>query len=266
MKFQQIRSATAIVTFGGIRFLVDPWLAPKDSCPPIPGSANPGLRCPVHDLPMPLEDILKVDAVIATHLHFDHFDETAMQVIPKDMTLFAQDETDAGALRGKGFADVRVLKYSGEVFNGTTLFKTDCIHGQPGEIGRLYENLPIRREACGVVMRSPKEAKTLYLAGDTVWCDYVAAAIRDYRPDVIVVNAARAQVAPFGPIIMGLEDIEKILEAVPEATVVVSHMDNVGHATLWRKDIKEFVAKHGVKERLLIPEDGEELELYSIGF
>ena len=87
MKFQQIRSATAIVTFGGSRFLIDPWLAPKDSCPPIPGSANPGLRCPMHDLPMPLEDILKVDAVIATHLHFDHFDETAMQELKgKDLS------------------------------------------------------------------------------------------------------------------------------------------------------------------------------------
>ena len=257
MKFQQIRSATAIVTFGGSRFLIDPWLVPKDSCPPIPGSANPGLRCPMHDLPMPLEDILKVDAVIATHLHFDHFDETAMQVIPKDMTVFAQDETDAGALRGKGFDDVRVLMYGGGVFNGTTLFKTDCIHGQPGEIGRLYENLPIRREACGVVMRSPREAKTLYLAGDTVWCEYVDAAIRDYRPDVIVVNAARAMVAPFGPIIMGLEDIGKVLEAAPKAAVVASHMDNVGHATLWRRDIHAFVEKDGLQERLLILEDGE---------
>ena len=58
MKFQQIRSATAIVTFGGSRFLIDPWLAPKDACPPIPGSANPDLRCPVHELPLPLEQIL----------------------------------------------------------------------------------------------------------------------------------------------------------------------------------------------------------------
>ena len=26
MKFQEIRSATAIITFGGVRFLLDPWL------------------------------------------------------------------------------------------------------------------------------------------------------------------------------------------------------------------------------------------------
>jgi L-ascorbate metabolism protein UlaG (beta-lactamase superfamily) len=141
-----------------------------------------------------------------------------------------------------------------------TIVNPSSIHGQPGEIGRLYENLPIRREACGVVMRSPSEKKTLYLAGDTVWCDYVAAAIHDYSPDVIVVNAARAEVAPFGTIIMGLEDLEKVLEAALEATVVASHMDNVGHSTLWRSDIREFAAKHGVEERLLIPEDGETCE------
>ena len=256
MKFQQIRSATAIITFNDIRFLIDPWLAPKDSCPPIPGSANPELRCPVHELPLPISEILKVDAVIATHLHFDHFDETAMKAIPETMPIFAQDEIDAESLRQNGFADVRVLKYGGSDFNGVTLIKTDCIHGQPGEIGRLYENLPIRTEACGVVMKSAADANTLYLAGDTVWCEYVEAAIRDHRPEVIVVNAARAAVAPFGPIIMGLEDIEKVLAVAPEATVIASHMDNVGHATVWRKDIREFADRCGATKRLLIPEDG----------
>ena len=86
MKFQQIRSATVIITAGGVRFLVDPWLAEKDSFPPIPGSPNPGLRCPIHDLPIPVEEILDVDAVIATHLHFDHFDEVAMQCLPKNIS------------------------------------------------------------------------------------------------------------------------------------------------------------------------------------
>ena len=39
MKFQEIRSATAIVTFGGVRFLVDPWLGAKESIPPISAAA-----------------------------------------------------------------------------------------------------------------------------------------------------------------------------------------------------------------------------------
>ena len=44
MKFQQIRSATAIITYGGVRFLIDPWLSAKDAYPPIPGSPHPELR------------------------------------------------------------------------------------------------------------------------------------------------------------------------------------------------------------------------------
>lgn len=262
MKFQQIRSATAIVTFGAARFLIDPWLAPKDSFPPLPGSVNPDLSCPVCELPMSISEILNVDAVIATHLHFDHFDQTAIESIPKSMPIFTQDEIDAEALKGYGFTDVRILKYCGIEFQDVTLYKIDCIHGQPGEIGIMYEklNLPFRKEACGVVMRSKSESKTLYMAGDTIWCDYVSAAIKIYKPDIIVVNAAQATITGFGPIIMGLNDIEQVLSAAPTATVIASHMDNVGHAALWRKDIHVFVDKSNLQNRVLIPEDGEVCE------
>ena len=113
MKFQQIRSATAIITYGGVRFLIDPWLSAKDAYPPIPGSPHPELRCPIHELPMPVEKIMEVDAVIATHLHFDHFDETAIRILPKTLPVFVQDEVDASTLLGYGFQDVRVLKFGG---------------------------------------------------------------------------------------------------------------------------------------------------------
>lgn len=257
MKFQEIRSATAIVTFGGVRFLIDPWLAEKESVPPIPGSPNPELRCPMHDLPLPLSEILDVDAVIATHLHFDHFDDRAMEVIPESMPVFVQDEIDADTLRSKGFADVRILKYAGVEFRGVQLFKTDCLHGQPGNIGLLYEKVKMRGNACGVVMRHPAEAKTLYLAGDTIWCDYVKAVIDSVSPDVIVVNAAAAAVQGFGRIIMGLEDIQSVLDHAPQAVVIASHMDNVGHETLWRKDLRDYIQKKQLGERLLVPDDGE---------
>ena len=50
------------------------------------------------------------------------------------------------------------------------------------------------------------------------------------------------------------------MAAAPKATVIAIHMDNVGHATVWCKDIREFIARNGTAERLLVPEDGDVCE------
>ena len=44
----------------------------------------------------------------------------------------------------------------------------------------------------GFVLRAKGEA-ALYIAGDTVWCEDVRKALREYDPKVIVVNAGAAQ-------------------------------------------------------------------------
>ena len=176
------------------------------------------------------------------------------------MVVFVQDEIDGETLRAKGFQDVRILKYAGVEFQGVQLTKTDCLHGQPGNIGLLYEKMNLRSSACGVVMRHPAEEKTLYLVGDTIWCDYVKAALESFKPDVIVVNAAAATIRGFGRIIMDLEDVQAVLDHAPHAVVIASHMDNVGHETLWRRDLKRYVQQHHLETRLLVPEDGEVCE------
>ncbi len=256
--FQQIRSATAIINFGGVKFLIDPWLAPKDSCPPIPGSPNPELRSPVHELPIPINEILRVDAVIATHLHFDHFDEVAIKSLPKEMPIYAQDSVDVQVLSDYGFKDVRVLESQGSVFEGVTLFKTGCSHGIPGQLEELYSRLQLRSEACGVVFKHLEESEVLYLAGDTIWCDHVEKALAVHKPSIIVVNSAEATIQGYGRIIMGLEDIGYVFEHIsPTAVVIASHMDNVGHSALWRTDLHAYANQHGLQRRLLIPEDGE---------
>lgn len=256
MLFEQIRSATSIVTFGGIRFLVDPWFAPKGSVPPIPGSPNPDLSCPLCDLPKPIEELLLVDAVIATHLHFDHFDESAMRCIPPDMPIFAQDVYDADTLTKRGFRHVMVLTYAGIKWKGVILHKTPCQHGQAANMWAMYERAQMRGEACGVVMQSPTESQVLYMVGDSIWYPGVQASIDTYKPGVIIVNAAGACITDSGLIIMGLEDVQSVLDYAPQATVVASHMDNVGHATVRRRDLRKLRDEKGYGQRLLIPEDG----------
>ena len=81
MQFQEIRGATSIVTFGGLRLLVDPFLAPKGSFPPVPSPYNE-FPNPLVELPLPIEQIVTVDAVIVTHMHhFDHFDGAAARLL-----------------------------------------------------------------------------------------------------------------------------------------------------------------------------------------
>ena len=262
MIFQQIRSATAIVTFGGVRFLIDPWFAPKESYDPIPVAKTKGRRFPFTDLPVPVQEIVQgTDAVIVTHLHFDHFDRSSVEALPMSLPLLAQDEEDASVLRGYGFADVRVLSPAGCVFRGVQLHPTACLHGQPGRIESLYNPLGMRGEVMGVVFSGGGERHVFYLAGDTIWFDGVRQAIERWSPDVIAVNAAEASVEDYGRIIMGIQDLEQVLAAAPQATLIATHMDAVGHAELSREELRRYVSAHALEGRVLIPEDGESIQL-----
>ncbi|MFP9075763.1 MBL fold metallo-hydrolase, partial [Enterococcus faecalis] len=79
---------------------------------------------PLVDLPMPVEDIINgIDAVIVTHLHLDHWDDIAKEVLPKEIKLFVQDENDANEIRLYGFKNVEVLRED-TVFESIQLVKT----------------------------------------------------------------------------------------------------------------------------------------------
>ena len=99
MQFQQIRSATSIVTFADKRFLIDPMLAPANTYPIVPDAPVCGKGNPTIDLPCKPQDLFGVDAIIVTHWHFDHFDQYAMELLPKNIPLFTQNTYEAQLCR-----------------------------------------------------------------------------------------------------------------------------------------------------------------------
>ncbi|RZA34396.1 MAG: MBL fold metallo-hydrolase, partial [Lysobacteraceae bacterium] len=124
VQVQQIRNATAKISYAGKTFLLDPFLAKKGKYPGFPGTFNSQLRNPLIDLPMPVKDIMQgVDAVIVSHTHLDHWDGGDHQFVPKTIPLFVQDEADARLIRGQGYTNVRILGEN-TMFEGVRLNKT----------------------------------------------------------------------------------------------------------------------------------------------
>lgn len=255
MNIQYIRNATVIVEYAGKKFLVDPMLAEKGTLPAfgtgvgLPPAPREDQNNPLVSLPTSIEDIISnVDAVIVTHLHFDHWDDAAKEALPKEIKIFAQNDEDATEIQKAGFENVEVLTEN-TVFEDIQLIKTKGEHGR-GEI------LNHAGEVCGVVFKHANE-KTLYFTGDTVWYEEVQVTIDTQKPEIIVANAGNNQFLTGGSLIMGKEDLYELYKAAPDAKLIAVHMEAVNHWGLSKDDLKSFINEKGISSSVSVPDDGE---------
>lgn len=250
MNIQLIRNATLVVEYANKKFLIDPMLGEKESFPPFPNAPRQDQNNPLVDLPTSVDNIINdMDAVIVTHLHEDHWDEAAINALPKDIKLFSQNEEDAKEIRNAGFQNVEVLQEN-TVFKDIQLIKTKGEHGR-GEI------LKAAGLVCGVVFKHPEE-KTLYVAGDTVWYDAVQDVINTHKPEIIVVNAGDNQFLEGGSLVMGKDDVNEVYKAAPSAKIITAHMEAINHWTLSREELKNFINEKEIpSSNVLVPDDGQ---------
>lgn len=250
MNITHIRNATLLVEYAHHRFLIDPFFAEKGSMPPFENTTNQHLNNPLEELPMPVEQLLKVDAVFLTHLHPDHFDEAAKEVIPKDMTIYVQNEEDKRQVEDAGFTNVEPLEPEVTI-GGVKVIKTNGQHGSE-------KMTSVTGRVSGLIFTYHNE-KTLYIAGDTIWYEGVEDTIDTHRPEVIVVNAGSAQFLEGGPITMTKEDVWRTHKESPEAKVIAVHMEALNHCLLTRDELREFISEKENPRQIVIPEDGESM-------
>jgi len=251
MRLRLIRNATLHVRLAGRCVLVDPMLDPAGARPPVPNTPDPR-RNPLVELPEPAEIVVKgLDAALVTHLHRDHLDDTAIELLPNDLPIFGQPE-DVETLRGHGFTDVRPVADALE-WDGVRITRTAGRHGT-GRIGE--EMAPVS----GFVVAAEGEP-VLYVAGDTIWCDEVAAALDEHRPAAVVVNAGAARFLEGDPIVMTADDVVAVARRAPEARVVVVHLEAINHCPLTRADLHQRLHEEELTDRVTVPEDGAEVPL-----
>jgi len=253
VRIQFIRHATFLLEMGGARVLVDPMLGAAGTAPAVPNTPNERPN-PLVDLPFGeegLADLIeRTDAVLVTHTHNDHWDERAREIVPKDRLVLCQPEDEA-RISGAGFANVSAVD-PGLAWRGLRFFRTGGRHGT-GEIGK--QMAPVS----GFVIQAAGPP-SLYVAGDTIWCEEVADALRAHRPEVVVVNAGAARFLEGDPITMTAEDVARVCRAAPEARVVAVHMEAINHCLLTRPKLADELADRGLAGRVEIPADGQTIE------
>ncbi|CAH8712957.1 MBL fold metallo-hydrolase [Paenibacillus thiaminolyticus] len=251
MDIRLVRNATLVLQYADKRFLIDPFFAAKGTLPPFPNTPNQDTPNPIVDLPLPIEELTQVDAVIVTHLHPDHFDEAAKAALPKDIKIYAQNERDAELIKKEGFHQVETFHQAS--MGDILLTRTNGSHG----IGDITQ---FTGEVSGLVLSHPDEQK-LYIAGDTVWYSGVQAAIDTHQPELIIVNGGAAQFLAGGPITMTADDIYKTHQAAPQAKIIVVHMESLNHCLLTREKLKRFINEKQISSHIMVPCDGDIISL-----
>jgi L-ascorbate metabolism protein UlaG (beta-lactamase superfamily) len=249
MKLQLLRNATLKLDYAGLSILIDPDFAPKYSRPSFTGrSPNP-----MTDLPASPDEILAgVELVIVSHLHADHFDKVAQDLVPKHLPLICRPG-DEEKIRSFGFTDVTPLTDE-LIVDGILLTRRDGNHGSGPVLEKMGQVMGLTIEAEG--------EPSIYWAGDTILYPPVRATIETTEPDIIVTHSCGAKWDDI-LIVMDAEQTAEVCRFAPEkAKVIAVHMEALDHATISRSDLQAYANAHDTaKHRLIIPNDGETLHL-----
>lgn len=249
MELQLIRNATMRLRYHGCLLLLDPFLAAKHTLRSFAGiSPNPTVDLPM----MPAEVIADVEAVVVSHLHSDHFDEVAQNMLPKDLPLFCQPG-DEGKIEAKGFTAVQPIADS-LTWQGINITCTPAQHGT----GQWAERMG---HVSGFIFRAEDEP-SIYWAGDTIWYEAVADVIQQEQPDIIITHSAGAHFGDNSIIVMDIEQTLTVCQTAPQATVIAIHLEALDHCPVTRADLRRQATASGITAKQLhIPANGEKLSL-----
>ena len=247
MLYRHIRNATALLTIGEHRVLIDPMRSEVGAMPGLRFFNGERRKNPLVQLPSGAEEAFtSATSVLISHEHPDHLDKPAVAWIrERGLRVYGAD-IDVGHLRRRGL-DARAI--DGEAF-GAPVEVVPGRHGR-GVLGWLMG--PVS----GFHLAHPDEP-SVYLTGDTVLTDPVRDAVKRLRPDVLVAPAGAANFGRGGDILFSIDELIE-LAGLFDGGIVLNHLEVMDHCPTTRAGVRERFEAAGLGDRVEIPEDGEEL-------
>lgn len=257
MKLHHLRNATFVLEAGGHRILVDPMLGAKGTvAPPFAVIRHKARRNPLIDLP-PNTDahLAELDAALVTHCrrgHHDHLDKAAHKLLrARDLPVFCH-ELDVRYMAKQGLRTERMTPHQPREFLGGTITAFHAVHGY-GLIAKAMG------PGVGYLIQLPGEP-SLYISGDTVLTTEVRRVLTERRPDIAVMAAGSASIDFGRPILMPMDELLEFTRLAP-GRVVANHLEAVNHCPTTRADLDAELRNAGLRDKVLIPDDGQTIDL-----
>ena len=233
MKFTHIRHGSHIIKYKNKTFLVDPVFADKGSMSSMP-KARTKEKNPLLPMPFSFDFIKDLDGVLITHTHFDHFDDKAIEILPKDLPIFCR-KPDKKKIEKNGFSNITLVDDDRIIFDD---IKVTTFSGKHG-IG--LEGFLMGKTTGFFLSDTTNQEPKVFITGDTIWFDNLNNRLKKEKPDLIIAFAGAA-VLPFGKnITMATRDIDQLAKNSGEAKIIAIHMDAWSHYFLTKDILNDFI-------------------------
>lgn len=251
MKLTYVGGATMLLQIEELNLLLDPCFDPAGReyrmAPGIEGSrlTDPALR--VDQLP-------PLDAVLLTHDHLDHLDESGADLTataPLVLTTpAAADKLGGPAIGLRTWTSAQVVGRAGTLLEVTS---TPARHGPPG-------SEPLVGPVTGFLLRWPgQRGGALYIGGDNVSQGHVAAVARHAPVAAAVLNLGCAGFAVTGDLRFSMSgaDAAKAATALPSSLLVPNHYEGYSHFRESPEEAQAALSRGNVQDRLRWTARGE---------
>jgi L-ascorbate metabolism protein UlaG (beta-lactamase superfamily) len=247
---QLVGGPTAILEYGGLRWLTDPALSP------------PGQYSGLTKLTGPAFDITEhapIDVVLLSHHHHaDNLDPAGREFLPSAgrvlATTKAAEELGGNVVAMEPWSEVEIESPAGGSVTVTAL------HAQHGPDGTDEIQGPV----LGFLLSAPG-AESVYWSGDNASRDVVRAIVeRTGEIGIAILNAGAVQLsAKFDGAYLTLSadhaaDVAQILGA---RVVIPLHFEGWTHFTQGAGELEAAFSGNGIRDRLVMLERGERAEV-----
>jgi L-ascorbate metabolism protein UlaG (beta-lactamase superfamily) len=253
LRMTYVGGPTALFELAGLRLLTDPTFDPGGTEYRTPSyvlrkTASPALSS---------EAIGAVDALLLSHdHHFDNLDDAGRLVLQRARRVLTTEE---GAARlgtnATGLAPWQSVDLP------TRVGRVIRITAMPARHGPAAAD---RGPVIGFTLAfADQPSRVVYVSGDTVWYDAIAAIAARMSVRVAILFMGAARVPEVGPAHLTFTAGEALeaARAFSEATIIPLHFEGWAHLSESRTDIEQAFWSAGLEHRLRWPEPGQAMEL-----